>query len=140
MSRKNEEYAQRWVRLVRNLETKGGTKFPKGSVCKVTYVDRGLLNLEMRNPDPNNIFGDKYLHISHVEVWNVELLPDKRPRCPDVNCSHLVCEHSGRAGGCARCGCEWWPGKEAVARAAKDLAAQKGLKAGPAVHQDEDEP
>lgn len=139
MSRKNEEYYGRWVRLVRDIKTKGGTEFPKGSVCKVQCVERGTLSLEMKNPDPNNIFGPKYLRVRCVEVWNVELLPDRRPRCPDVNCSHLTCEHNSRTGGCAQCNCEWWPGKEAVERAQKDLTAQKGMKAGPAVHQDEDE-
>lgn len=82
MARKNEEYAGRWVRLRRAIDTRGGSHFPKGGICKVTYVERGKLNIRMRNPDPLNIFGPRYLFCSNVERWDVEFLSSKADEPP----------------------------------------------------------
>jgi hypothetical protein len=71
---KAQEYRHRKVRLLRDIETKGGTHFPKGSIMRVDYVERGKLNLSMRNPDPLNIFGPKRISVHSVQLYDVELV------------------------------------------------------------------
>jgi hypothetical protein len=93
------------------ITTKGGTEFPKDIECLVTHVYRGELTLKTRNPDPMNIFGSKFIMVRCVKTWDVELLPDTRPRCNDPKCLHLTKEH--RTGmGCRKCRCGWYPGCE----------------------------
>ena len=84
-ARKNEWLEGRKIRLLQYMETRGGTKFPKGIICLVTNVYRG----EMR----------------------VEVLPDDRPRCP-WGCTHLSKVHAEEKEGCGegRCACRWFPG------------------------------
>lgn len=74
------------VRMKHDISARNGTKFPKGAICTVQYADTRHLHLIMRNPDPNNIFGPQYLHISHVDRYDVEwFTPNKlEPPAPDT--------------------------------------------------------
>jgi len=65
------------VRLVEDIQTKGGARFPKDSIMRVDHVEGRTLTLSMRNPDPKNIFGQRRLAVSRVETHEVELLPKK---------------------------------------------------------------
>lgn len=79
------------VRVKRDMETKGGSRFPKGSICRITYADTAYLTLAMRNPDPLNILGPRNLGITNVRRWDIEWLtpdrmeppaPEKKPKRP----------------------------------------------------------
>jgi hypothetical protein len=115
-ARKNEWLEGRKVRLLRDMETRGGTKFPAGIVCLVTNVSRGDLWVKARNPDPNNIFGPRYITMrTDFRPWQIEVLPDDRPRCP-WGCTHLSKVHAEDKEGCSegRCACRWFPGTTEV--------------------------
>ncbi len=115
-ARKNEWMEGRKIRLLRDMETRGGTKFPKGIVCLVTNVSRGDLWVKARNPDPNNIFGPRFITMRMgFRSWQVEVLPDDRPRCP-WGCTHLSKDHAETKEGCGvgRCTCRWFPGTTEV--------------------------
>lgn len=60
------------VRMVISLETRAGTKFPKGMVVKVDSATRTKLSLSAPNPDKENIFGPRRIQIRDVSLWNVE--------------------------------------------------------------------
>lgn len=62
-----DEYDDKIVVLVRDMETKGGTKFKKGEKVKVTSVYRKRLSLASL---------DGQRHIRSVEEWNVNVLED----------------------------------------------------------------
>ena len=115
-NRKNEWLRGRKVRLLRDMETRGGTQFPKGIVCYVDSVYRGELSLSARNPDPNNIFGPRFISIRcDFAPWRMEVLPDDRPRCP-WGCKHFSKSHDETTEGCAEknCECRWFRGTTEV--------------------------
>ena len=127
-ARKNEWLEGRKVRLLREMETRGGTKFPRGIVCQVSGVYRGELSLTAKNPDPNNIFGPRDIFIRAVQYRPglMEVLPDDRPRCP-WGCKHLSKVHAEKAEGCAeaRCDCRWFPGTMEVDPEVKAAQAEE---------------
>jgi hypothetical protein len=90
-----------------DIETRGGTRFPAGSVCRVDYVDRGKLCLSMPNPDELNIFGPRYIFILKVQSRDVEIVPlPPNKLCP---CPHSPGTHSSVGCMVRNCNCEWTP-------------------------------
>ena len=65
---------RRKVLLLVDLITKGGEKFPKGSICRVKYVERCGLTLSMKNPNPLNVFGPERVTIRCVSLHDVRVL------------------------------------------------------------------
>jgi hypothetical protein len=73
------------VRLKRDIDTRGGAHFPKGAICTITFAHTNDFTLKMRNPDPLNIFGPRWLGVSGVKLWDFEWLTKDKQMPPDPN-------------------------------------------------------
>jgi hypothetical protein len=75
-----EEYQGRIGVCLREITTRGGVVFKKGSKVKIRWVDRGRLSIWQRNTDPNDIFGNRYKVCTDVHPSDIQLLPPRKPK------------------------------------------------------------